>query len=297
MIGTYATRQRSEDYPWAPTEEERTIFLEEVKKNRGGPVGLKERAPGVADDPQFREWWSAYLRLGASPGAALALTQMNAEIDVRNVLPLIGVPTLVIHRASDACLPVEGGRYVASRIPDAKYVELAGADHLPFVGDQDAILDEVEEFLTGVRPEVRIDRVLTTILFVDCQQEITRFKGREIKMTATHLLATFDGPVREIRCACALVDALMQSGLQVRAGLHTGECEVREEKIVGVALHLSEAIAMCAAFGQVLISHTVKDLVAGSGIAFEPGRRQYVENLTGEWRLFEVRREAVARAC
>jgi pimeloyl-ACP methyl ester carboxylesterase/DNA-binding winged helix-turn-helix (wHTH) protein len=308
MIGTYATRQWSEDYPWAPTKEERAIFLEEVKKNWGGPVGIKERAPAVADDPQFRQWWSAYLRLGASPGAALALTQMNAEIDVRNVLPLVGVPTLVIHRSDDACLPVEGGRFVASRIPGAKYVELEGADHLPFVGDQDAILNEVEEFLKGVQPEVRVDRILTTILFIDfrqeakeprrthIRQEVARFKGKEIDMTDNHLLATFDGPARAIRCACAIVDAATHSGLQVRAGLHTGECDITGEKISGVAVKLGEAIAMCAAFGEVLISHTVKELVAGSGIAFESSERQHIENLTGDWRLSAVRREAVASA-
>lgn len=307
MIGTYAKRLRSEDYPWAPTEEEGAIFLEEVKKNWGGPVGLEARAPSVANDPQFREWWATYLRLGASPGAALALTRMNAEIDVRPVLPSIRVPTLVIHRAGDTCLPAEGGRYVASRIPNAKYVELAGADHLPFVGDQDAILDEVEEFLTGTRPEARIDRVLTTVLFVHCRQEtkelcrthirqeVALFKGREIEMTYTHLLATFDGPARAIRCACAIVDAAAHLGLQVRAGLHTGECEVQGEKIGGVAVQLGEAIARRAAFGDVLISHTVKDLVAGSGIEFEARGGQAFENLPDEWRLFAVRRAAVAR--
>ena len=145
MIGTYAKRIWARDYPWAPTTEERQHFFEEMREHWGGPVGLEERAPTVAHDPQFRSWWATYLRMGASPGAALALTQMNAEIDVRHVLPSIRVPTLVIHRTEDRCLKVEEGRYVADRIPGAKYVELPGHDHLPFVGDQDAILDEVEE--------------------------------------------------------------------------------------------------------------------------------------------------------
>src|ERR1044071_7107130 len=164
MIGTYAKRIRDDDYPWAPTTEQRQHFFEEMREQWGGPVGLEERAPSVAGDPRFREWWATYLRMGASPGAALALTQMNAEIDVRQVLPSIRVPTLVLHRAEDQCLKVEEGRYVAERIPGAKYVELPGVDHLPFVGDQDAILDEVEEFLTGVRHRVEPDTVLATVL-------------------------------------------------------------------------------------------------------------------------------------
>src|SRR6185295_16598805 len=191
---------------------------------------LEERAPSKADDPQFREWWATYLRMGASPGGALALTQMNAEIDVRPVLPLIRVPTLVIHRTDDQCLKVEEGRFVADRIPGAKFVEFPGHDHLPFVGDQDAILDEVEEFLTGVRHTLEPDTVLATVLFtqlVDTKEhaqrlgnerwyalldrlreqvrkEIEWFRGREIDMVGDRPLAIFDGPARAIRCACAI---------------------------------------------------------------------------------------------
>src|SRR6185503_5740724 len=165
MIGTYAKRIRDDDYPWAPTTEQRQHFFEEMREQWGGPVGLEERAPSVAGDQKFREWWATYLRMGASPGAALALTQMNAEIDVRQVLPSVHVPTLVIHRTGDQCLKVEEGRYVAEHIPNAKYVELPGEDHLPFVVDQDAILDEVEEFLTGVRHTLERDTVLATVLF------------------------------------------------------------------------------------------------------------------------------------
>src|SRR4029453_18552066 len=142
MIGPYAKRIRDAEYPWAPSAEERQHFFEELRQHWGGPVGLEERAPSVAADPQFRQWWATYLRMGASPGAALALTQMNAEIDVRQVLPSIRVPTLVIHRKDDLTLKVEEGRYVADRIPGSKYVELPGNDHLPFVGDQEAILEE-----------------------------------------------------------------------------------------------------------------------------------------------------------
>jgi class 3 adenylate cyclase len=239
---------------------------------------------------------------------------MNAEIDLRNVLPSIRVPTLVLHRTEDACLPVGGGRYVASRIPGAQYVELEGKDHLPFVGDQDAILDRIEEFLMGVRPEHQIDRVLTTVLFVlldddssdparheretagvyliQARRELAVFKGREIEVTESHLLATFDGPARAIRCAHTIADAARRLGLRARAGLHTGECDVLGEKIGGVAVRLGKAIAASARPGEVLISHTIKDLVAGSGIEFEPANTQAFEDLPGEWRLFTAVRAA-----
>jgi pimeloyl-ACP methyl ester carboxylesterase len=313
MIGTYARRVWSEEYPWAPTEEERADFLEEIRRNWGEPVGIEERAPSVAGDPRFREWWATYLRMGASPAAALALTRMNAEIDVRSVLPSIRIPTLVIHRAGDECLKIEEGRYVASKIPGARFVELPGCDHLPFVGDQDAILDEVEEFLTGARPEHRIDRVLTTVLFVlfdegvasapgqreeeakellqsHARRELALFRGKEVEISVARLFATFDGPARAIRCALAVADAASRLGLQVRVGLHTGECDVLGEKVGGATVQLGEAVAGRAQPGEVLISSTVKDLVAGSGIEFEPCGAQTFQDLPGEWRLFAVRR-------
>jgi pimeloyl-ACP methyl ester carboxylesterase/DNA-binding winged helix-turn-helix (wHTH) protein len=310
MIGTYAKRIRSVDYPWAPTPEEHATLLDEVKKNWGGPVGIKERAPSVASDAQFRDWWATYLRMGASPSAALALTRMNAEIDSRDVLQSIHVPTLVIHRAEDTCLPVGGGRYVASRIPGSTFIELEGKDHLPFVGDQDAILDRIEEFLTGARSERQIDRVLTTLLFLlfeddstgstgqtktaqfraQVRRELGFYKGKEIDLNEADLLATFDGPARAIRCARAIADLAVRSGLTVRIGLHTGECDVVGDKIGGVAVRLGKAIAECAPPGGLLISHPMKDLVAGSGIEFEARGTQSFENLPGRWRLFTVRR-------
>src|SRR5262245_49627173 len=304
MIGTYAKRKQSKDYPWAPTEEQCDQFLEEMKKNWGGPVGLEERAPSVAGDPQFRKWWATYLRMGASPGAALALTRMNAEIDVRNVLPSIRVPTLVLHRREDALLPVEGGRYIASSIPGAKFVELDGKDHLPFVGDQDQILDEIEEFLTGARPEREVNRVLTTLLFVlfddttperrqaSLRHELSLFKAKEVEMTESHLLATFDGPARAIRCAHAILESAARIGSRLSAGLHTGECDVSGEIVRGATVRIGESVARCALPGEVLLSHTVKDLVAGSGIEFEPRGERVFETLPGEWRLFAVARGA-----
>lgn len=315
MMGTYAKRVWSEDYPWAPTAEERATFEEEVRKNWGGPVGLRERAPGLVSDPQFCEWWATYLRLGASPGPALALTRMSTGIDIRQILPSIRVPSLVLHRAGDICVSVENGRYVASRIPGAKYVEFDGDNHLPFVGDQDALLDEVEEFLTGARPEHRIERVLVTVMFVlldaagsresgqqdpevnevfktYARHELALFRGKEAEMAEAHLFATFDGPARAIRCALAIADSAQRLGLPVRAGLHTGECDIRGEKMAGVTIDLGEAIARLASAGEVLVSHTVKDLVAGSGIQFEPRSERALESSPGEWRLFAVGRGA-----
>src|SRR5215217_6303791 len=245
MIGTYAKRIRDAEYPWGPTAEQREQFFEVMREQWGGPVGIEERAPSVADDPEFRDWWATYLRMGASPGAAVALTQMNAEIDVRNVLPSIRVPTLVIHRSGDQCLKVEEGRFVAQRIPGAKFVELPGNDHLPFVGDQEAILDEVEEFLTGVRHQVEPDTVLATVLVIEIAdarehlekhgqdrwmellrrlhayiaKEIEWFRGREIDIAGHRLLAIFDGPARAVRCASTVTQCASRWGVGTRAGV------------------------------------------------------------------------------
>jgi pimeloyl-ACP methyl ester carboxylesterase/DNA-binding winged helix-turn-helix (wHTH) protein len=316
MIGTYAKRIRDAEYPWAPTTEQRQHFFEEMRQEWGGPVGVEERAPSVAADPQFREWWATYLRMGASPGAALALTQMNAEIDVRQVLPSIRVPTLVIHRSEDQCLKVEEGRYVAERIPGAKYVELPGRDHLPFVGDQDAILDEVEEFLTGVRHTIEPDRVLATVLFTQIvgskehaerlgnsrweelrerlrthvRKEIEWFRGREIDMVGDRPLAIFDGPARAIRCACAISEYASRLGLNMRMGLHTGECDMEDGKVRGIAAEIGAQVAGMAAPDEVLVSSTVKDLVAGSGIKFEDRGIHALTGAPGDWRLFAIDR-------
>lgn len=316
MIGTYAKRIRDADYPWAPTTEHRQQFFDEMRDQWGGPVGLEERAPSVADDPQFRHWWATYLRMGASPGAALALTQMNAEIDVRQVLPSIRVPTLVIHRTEDQCLKVEEGRYVAERIPGAMYVELPGRDHLPFVGDQDAILDRVEEFLTGVRHPLEPDRVLATVLFTQIvgskghaqrlgnspwealierlrsqvRKEIEWFRGRDIDMTGDRPLAIFDGPARAIRCAGAISEYASRLGVNMRAGLHTGECDMIDGKVGGLAAEIGAQVANKAAPDEVLVSSTVKDLVAGSGIGFVERGVHKLGDVPGEWRLFAVQR-------
>ncbi|MCU1266022.1 MAG: prkC 33 [Acidobacteria bacterium] len=318
MIGTYAKRIRDAEYPWAPTSEHRQHFFDEIRANWGGPVGLEDRAPSMADDAEFRDWWATYLRMGASPGAALVLTQMNAEIDVRSVLPTIRVPTLVIHRTDDQCLKVEEGRFVADRIPGAKFVELPGNDHLPFVGDQDAILDEVEEFLTGVRHAPEPDTVLATVLFMriigskeyaerfgesrwqelltrlrsHIAKEIEWFRGRAIDMIGDHPLAIFDGPARAVRCAGAIIEYASRLGIKMRAGLHTGECEFADSQVGGVAAEIGAQVAGQALSGEVLVSSTVKDLVAGSGISFEERGTHTFAGLAGEWHLFKARMKA-----
>lgn len=314
MIGTYAKRIRDDEYPWAPTEEQRNAFFELMQRDWGKAVGVEERAPSMAADEDFREWWATYLRMGASPGAAVALTKMNAEIDVRAVLPLIQVPTLVIHRSGDMCLKVEEGRFVASQIPSAKYVELGGIDHLPFVGERSEILDEIEKFVTGVRFAGEYDRVLATVLsvsFADPSGEASRrgnagwaevversrlfmhkqlelFKGREISVGDDETLAAFDGPARAIRCAITIAEAAKRSGISVRTGLHTGECDVRGDSLSGFAVDLAHSVAQLSADRQILVSRTVKDLVAGSGLSFVEFGMQTFPGVDGEWRLFSV---------
>lgn len=289
MIGSYARRLRDATYPWGPSEAEREEFLREIEAHWGGPVGLEERAPSIAANPDFRRWWAAYLRTAASPAAAVALTRMNSDADIRSILPLIRVPTLVVHRTGDLCLNVEEGRYLANRIPGAEFAELPGVDHLPFVGDQDAILDEVEEFVTGIRQPSRPEPVLATLLSASFQlagveyrpaarilqrlrdhidRELEWYRGHESGHSTHHLLASFDGPARAIRCACAIGHHAASLGIHMRAGVHIGECEITGRGIRGAAVESARQIALRAGAAEVLVSSTVRDLVAGSGIAF-----------------------------
>jgi pimeloyl-ACP methyl ester carboxylesterase len=314
VVGSYARRLRAEDYPWGTPRDERDRFMEEVRSTWGGPVGIELRAPSRCTDESFRRWWASYLRMSASPGAAYTLTRMNAEIDVRAVLPSVRVPTLVVHRTGDRSLSVEGARYMAERIPGARLVELPGDDHLPFVGDQDEILDAIEEFLTGVPPAARPDRVLATVLFTDVvgsteravalgdrrwrevladhhrlgRREVERFRGREIDTTGDGFLATFDGPVRAIRCAQACIAAARSLDLELRAGVHTGEIELMDGGVGGLGVHIGARVAAEAGPGKVLVSRTVTDLVAGSGIAFEERGVRSLKGVPGEWPLFAV---------
>jgi pimeloyl-ACP methyl ester carboxylesterase/DNA-binding winged helix-turn-helix (wHTH) protein len=314
MIGTYAKRIKDEDYPWGLDEDAYESFFETIQNDWGKAVGIEERAPSLAHDEEFRRWWATYLRMGASPGAAVALTKMNAEIDVRNVLKTIRVPTLVIHRSGDLCLKVEEGRYVAAQIPACKFVELDGVDHLPFVGNQAEILSEIEQFLTGVRYPEEFDRVLATVMsikiadqrqnwqnFVKDSQTYIRgqldlFKGRKIFYGDDGLLAVFDGPARAIRCACAINDAARRVEFPVKTGIHTGECEVIGDIYQGIAVEIARQIADESNHGEILASRTVKDLVAGSGLHFQERTRKSFAEINGEWKLFTVLQEKVSTA-
>ena len=298
------------------TAEQLQPILDAFERSWGQGMAWPMWAPSRADDPQFKEWGARFERLGGSPGAAVSLFRMAAEIDIRHVLPAIRVPTLILHRTGDQALPVMDSRYMAEQIPGAKYVELPGMDHVWFVGDADAILNEVQEFLTGVRPAPEPDRVLATVLFTDIvgstqraaelgdrrwrdlldsyyalsRRELGRFRGREIKTMGDGFLATFDGPARGIRCACAISDSVGQLGLAIRAGLHTGECEMMGDDVGGIAVHIGARVATEATAGEVLVSSTVKDLVAGSGLQFEDRGSHALKGVPEEWRLFAVER-------
>jgi len=302
MIGAYARRLWAPDYPWGPTVEQREAFIRALEREWGGPFGIEDRAPSRADDPDFRNWWATYLRMGASPGAAAALTRMNAEVDIRHVLPTVRVPTLVIHRRGDRCLRIEEGRYLAEKIPGARMVELPGEDHLPFAGDQESILGAVERFVEEVRDVPHVStRVLATCLFVrtdgdeatlagldeDAKREVAWFHGRKLGHLADPLVATFDGPARAIRCAFAIRDAARRAGIRLAAALHTGECESDGEHVSGTTVEIGALLSEAAATGDVLVSNTVRDLVAGSGLRFLPRGEASLGRL-GVWSLFEA---------
>lgn len=287
MVGSYARRLRDDGYPWGPTRAEHDAFCDVILRDWGGPVGLDLRAPGLAGDPSFREWWAEYLRMGASPGAAVALTRMNALVDIRPVLEAIRVPTLVIHRTGDRCLLVDEGRFLASRIPGAQFCELPGDDHLPFVGDQDAVLDVIESFLRGVGQVPEAGRVLATALWAELvdvgvdggndaalaaavEREVAWFRGTLARKGPASFAAAFDGPARAVRAATRLAASAAQSGRALSIGLHTGECDLGPGTVGGPAVDTARALASHAPPGEVLVSRTVTDLVAGAGLTFEP---------------------------
>jgi class 3 adenylate cyclase len=315
MYGAYAKRAWAKDYPYGWRDEEWVAFFDNVENHWGTTKGvdLNIWAPSVAHDERVREDVATYMRSAASPGAVRAVMQMNREIDVRHVLPSIRVPTLITHRIGDRNIRIQQARYMAERIPGAKLVELPGDDHMAWFGDIDTILDEVEEFLTGVRPEPEADRVLATILFTDIvgateraaelgdkkwghllvrhheliREELNRFRGREIDTAGDGFFATFDGPARAISCAKAIQNAVTKLGLTVRIGLHTGECEVMDEKVSGIAVHIGARVVNYAAPGEILVTSTVKDLVAGSGLSFADRGEYELKGVPGEWHLFE----------
>jgi pimeloyl-ACP methyl ester carboxylesterase len=314
LFGAYARAVWAEDFSWGRPQEDYDSLLRIADEGWGSGVFLPLVAPTVADDESFKVWWAKQERLSGSPGAILAFLRAQREADVRHVLPAIQAPTLVIQRRDDAYRRVEHGRYLAETIPGAKYVELPGRDNLPYVGNQDAVLDEVEEFLTGVRHGAEPDRVLATVLFTDIvgateraaelgdrgwrdllerhnavvRRELERGRGREVDTAGDGFLATFDGPARAIRSAHAIAERVEALALEVRSGLHTGEVELAGDHVRGIAVHIGARAAALAGPGEVLVTSTVKDLVAGSGIEFEDRGEHALKGVPGEWRIFRV---------
>jgi class 3 adenylate cyclase len=314
LVDTTARALRDVDYPWGLPADRVPRLLERLREVWGTGDTAPALAPSAAHDQRFRRWIARYERLAIPPQAHIPMYAAHFEWDLRGVLPSIRVPTLVLHRAGDGHIRVGHGRYLAAHIPAAKYVELPGDDHLFFVGDSEAMLAEIEEFLTGVRPVPEIDRVLATVLLTDIvgsteraatlgdrawhallnthheivRRELDRHRGREVHPVGDGFLATFDGPARAIRCARSIRDGLRPLGIEIRAGLHTGECQLMGDDVGGIAVHIGARVAARAAPGEVLVSSTVKDLVAGSGLRFVDRGTHSLHGVPGEWRLFAV---------
>jgi pimeloyl-ACP methyl ester carboxylesterase len=315
LVATYASRVRSEDYPWAPTAEEREIEIAETERDWGDPAAIPGYMLGArADDAAFREWLSRYFRMSASPGAAVHLLRMNTQMDTKALLPLIQVPTLCIYRVDDEDVKVEEGRWIASRIPGARLVELPGHAHLFWADDPTAMLDEIEEFMTGRRESAEPDRVLATVLYTDIVGSteraasmgdrewrsllerhnrvvadlVDRFRGTLVKNTGDGIVAVFDGPGRAIRAARALRAAVHPLGIEIRAGVHSGEVEVIGDDYAGLTFHIGARIAALAGANEVLVSRTVRDLVVGSDVAFEERGRHALKGIPGDWDVFAV---------
>jgi pimeloyl-ACP methyl ester carboxylesterase len=314
-FGGFARLLEAPDYPWGRTVAQQQALLRAIPEHWGSqPVGIELRFPSRAKDEGFRQWWTRYLVRSATPRAAVAFTSMNAEIDIRHVIPAIRVPALVMHRTGDLAVPVGGGRFLAERIPGAKYIEYPGDEHTPWTMDGDRIVGDIEEFVTGSRHADEIDRVLATVMFTDIvksteraaeigdrkwrellqdfygvvRKNLGRYRGREVDTAGDGLLATFDGPARAVRCAQAINDDVPSLGLAVRAGVHTGEVEIIGEKVGGIAVHIGARVAAEAAPGEVIVSSTVRDLVAGSGIRFEDRGRRALRGVPGDWHLFRA---------
>jgi len=316
LTGAYAKRIRSDNYPWAPTREERAAVAESTLHSWGTNADLNEMAPSRADDPTFRIWWGRYQRLSASPNAAATLIAMNSQADVTGVLHAVTAPTLLLYRSHDVDATVDEGRYIASAIEDSRFVELEGADHLFWAGDSDRILDEIEEFVTGSLGSSDPERRLVTILFTDIvdstkraselgdlewrallgrhnqliRDELARWRGVEIGTTGDGFLATFDGPARAINAALSISSLVATIGLSVRCGVHTGLVEVVDDDVAGIAVHIGARIGALAEPDEVLVSSTVKDLVAGSGFTFEDRGRHTLKGVPDDWQVFTATR-------
>ena len=314
-FGSYAKRIWSEDYPWAPTPETRDAEYAATLATWGTAVDMETIFPSMVGNSAFRESIGAYFRGSASPAAAVALLRMNTQTDIRSILPTVRVPALIMNRSEDGDVKADEARYIASQIPGSRLRLFEGADHVPWVGHREEVLGEIEEFLTGARHAGATDRVLATILSTDIvrstelvvqlgdrgwrdlldrhhtlvRRDLTRYQGREIDTAGDGFFAAFDGPARAIRCAKAVVDEAGPLGVQLRAGLHTGECEVLDGKLTGIAVHTAARVQGGAAGGEVLVSGTVRDLVAGSGITFEDRGERSLKGLPEPLRLYAVR--------
>lgn len=314
--GAFARRLRADDYPWAPTLEERLRGAKELEQNWGEPkiADLAYYAPSIADDVSFQDWLDAYFRRSASPRAAADLMLMNSYTDVRDVLSSVRVPTLVLQAVGDRDVQVEEGRYIASRIPGAHYVEFPSGDHLFWASHQDEILAEIQDLLTGVRPPPEHDRILATVLFTDIiegtkraaalgdrrwrdlveshhalvRAELSRYRGVEQDTAGDSFYATFDGPARAVGCALAIRDGVRRLGLEIRVGVHTGECEFVAGKLGGIATIIGARVKDQAGPSEVVATSTVRDLVYGSGLVFSERGARVLKGVPGEWHLFTV---------
>ena len=301
----------TDDFPWAYSDEQWENLSSTVADQWGTGLSQFAAAQSTLGDETVRRWWARLERQSLSPGSVPAMFGLLTHADVRSVLPTIQVPTLVTHRAGDPFAPIDQGRYLAEHIPGARFVELAGVDHAGWYTSAEEELDEIEEFGTGHRPVHEPDRVLATVLFTDivgsteraqhlgdrkwsdlldrhdemARTELERFQGRLVKTTGDGLLATFDGPARAIRCASTLREVLP---VPIRAGLHTGEVELRGDDVGGIAVHIGARVAAVASAGEILVSRTVKDLVAGSGISFVDKGTYTLKGVPDEWQLYAV---------
>lgn len=312
LYGTYARFSRGDGYPHGYPPEVNATWLPALDKTWGTGELSRSFAPSITGDAAAMRLLARLERMAMSPGTARKLFTMMTQIDVRHVLPAIRVPTLVLHRRDDQPVRVGNARYLAEHIAEARYVELDGADHLPWLGDVDALLGAVREFLTGEHSEAEPDRVLTTILFCDivdstqrlaelgdqrwkqllaafyalADDKLRHFRGRLIDRAGDGLFASFDGPARAVRCGAALAEAVHGLGVRLRVGVHTGECELLDDKLSGIAVHVGARIAALAEPGQVLVSSTVNKLVVGSGLRFDDRGRHALKGVPGDWHLF-----------
>jgi pimeloyl-ACP methyl ester carboxylesterase len=315
LSGGLARSTAAPDYPWAVAAEDLIASgTELIAPHWGEGAVIDIAAPSVAEDPRARAWWAKLERQSASPGMLAQLVQMFLDIDVRDIAPTVHVPTLLLHRTHDRLVNVRHSRWLAEHMPNARLVELPGPDHAPWFGDSEAALGEIEEFLTGSRQAAERDRVLKTVLFTDIVDSTKRaadlgdrrwrevleafrsatrnaldsFGGEEVKSLGDGFLATFDGPARGVRCAKSIVAATGALGIPTRAGMHTGECEVIGDDIGGMAVHIAARVSALAQADEVLVSRTVRDLVAGSGIEFEDRGRHALKGVPDEWDLLAV---------